>query len=248
MSKLTFYATASSTPIIVPADHKREWMDNTQDQFSYRCLPLNIANAFGWEILCPFTFTASWDAGMLTKGLIIKPENPAFQFQDFVSSYFGYGVITFHLPYVVRTEKGWSTFVTGPVNSPKHGVIPLSGIVETEWLPFSFTMNWKMTQPGSIEFKEGEPICRVIPIPHDLLDNVTPEILPISANPELETDYKKWFELRETFLNKMRAGYKKEQDQGWQKDYFRGHTPWDPKNPHEEHKSKLRLKNPIDKR
>jgi Family of unknown function (DUF6065) len=30
---------------------ERAWMDATDQRFAYRCLPLNIANAHGWEIL-----------------------------------------------------------------------------------------------------------------------------------------------------------------------------------------------------
>lgn len=36
---------------IRPAPLEREWMNGTNQRFAYRCLPLNIANAHGWEIL-----------------------------------------------------------------------------------------------------------------------------------------------------------------------------------------------------
>ena len=35
-------------------------MDATDDRFAYRCIPLSIANASGWELLCPVTFEAWW--------------------------------------------------------------------------------------------------------------------------------------------------------------------------------------------
>jgi uncharacterized protein DUF6065 len=37
---------------IRPAPVEREWMEATSQRFAYRCLPLNIANAYGWEVLC----------------------------------------------------------------------------------------------------------------------------------------------------------------------------------------------------
>src|SRR5271165_1161304 len=40
-------------PLIRPAEPTRAWMDATPEAFAYRCLPLNIANAHGWEILPP---------------------------------------------------------------------------------------------------------------------------------------------------------------------------------------------------
>ena len=36
--------------------------------------------------------------------------------------------------------------VTGPFNQPKDAIQPLTAIVETDWAPFTFTMNWKFTR------------------------------------------------------------------------------------------------------
>src|SRR5689334_8953002 len=47
-------------PRIRPAEATRPWMDATPEAFAYRCLPLNIANAHGWEILSPCSFEAIW--------------------------------------------------------------------------------------------------------------------------------------------------------------------------------------------
>jgi hypothetical protein len=49
--KLIAYLIDGQTIEIRPASARREWMDQTIDSFAYRCLPLNIANAHGWEIL-----------------------------------------------------------------------------------------------------------------------------------------------------------------------------------------------------
>ena len=35
---------------IRPAPVERDWMEATGNRFAYRCLPLNIANAYGWEV------------------------------------------------------------------------------------------------------------------------------------------------------------------------------------------------------
>ena len=37
---------------IRPAPVERDWMEATNQRYAYRCLPLNIANAYGWEVLC----------------------------------------------------------------------------------------------------------------------------------------------------------------------------------------------------
>ena len=144
MSKLIFYTQFAEPPQIVPANHKRNWMDNTIDAYAYRCLPLNIANAFGWDVLCPIGFSATWDGVLKTmdpkKNIVFTPDQPGQSLEHLVTSHFAAGVFTFHLGFIVRTEAGWDTLVTGPANNPKHGVIPLSGMVETDWLPFTFTL------------------------------------------------------------------------------------------------------------
>ena len=36
---------------------------------------------------------------------------------------------------------------------------PLVGLIETDWLPFPFTMNWVFTRPGRVRLEKGEPFC-----------------------------------------------------------------------------------------
>ena len=59
-------------PHIRPAEATRDWMDKTNESFAYRCLPLNIANAHGWEVLSPCDFTAFWRGGTDVKDVIIR--------------------------------------------------------------------------------------------------------------------------------------------------------------------------------
>ena len=61
--KLTAYVIDGHQIDIRPAPLERNWMEATGQRFAYRCLPLNIANAFGWEISCGSGFSASWDGG-----------------------------------------------------------------------------------------------------------------------------------------------------------------------------------------
>ena len=52
MKELTAYIIDGHELRIRPAPVERLWMDRTNERSAYRCLPLNIANAHGWEILC----------------------------------------------------------------------------------------------------------------------------------------------------------------------------------------------------
>ncbi len=99
-----------------PAPIERDWMDASNQRFAYRCLPLNIANAHGWEILCPTTFTAVWSGhpgiDQVCVQTVGNAEPPAL-------SHFGHGVLTFHLPCLFRTERGYDLMVQGPINRPR---------------------------------------------------------------------------------------------------------------------------------
>ena len=58
------HALTDHAPEVRPARAKRQWMDDFQDRHAYRCLPLSIANAFGWEVLCPVPIEIRWNGGI----------------------------------------------------------------------------------------------------------------------------------------------------------------------------------------
>ena len=69
---LTAYVMDGHRIDIRPAPVERAWMEKTPQRYAYRCLPLNIANAHGWEILCPSTFTAVWNGTNALNALRIQ--------------------------------------------------------------------------------------------------------------------------------------------------------------------------------
>ena len=104
-------------------------MDRTRNGFAYRCLPLNIANAHGWLLLNTIPFIAQWDGGSELDAVTMTAGSGAI----LASSHFGFGVLTFHVNALFRTEPGDDLMVTGPLNEPKDGIQPLTGVVETDW-------------------------------------------------------------------------------------------------------------------
>src|SRR5437764_893164 len=42
-----------------PSPARRHWMDGLP--YSYRCLPMVVANQWGWQVLCPADVVVSWD-------------------------------------------------------------------------------------------------------------------------------------------------------------------------------------------
>jgi Family of unknown function (DUF6065) len=48
-------------PEIRPATPDRFWMDFSTGGWANRCLPLRIANQYGWEVLNPVDFDVKWN-------------------------------------------------------------------------------------------------------------------------------------------------------------------------------------------
>jgi len=239
MKELTAYVIDGHKLQIRPAPAERPWMDDSDQRFAYRCLPLNIANTHGWEILCTAGFIAVWDGRKTKDAIAIKATS---HLPPLSVSHFGNGVLTFHVPCLFRTDANVDLYVTGPVNRPKDGIAPLCGIIETDWSPYTFTMNWLFTRSGhEVRFEAGEPFCHLFPVRRGELEAFSPLIRTLSENPDLAGEHGRWSEDRNTFNADLNIpGSKAVQDQ-WQKNYFRGIMPSGRPAP-EGHRSRLRLR------
>jgi hypothetical protein len=236
--KLIAYQLDARPMDIRPAPLEREWMEASNQRFAYRCLPLNIANGHGWELLCPSGFSAIWNGEPAIDAIQIQPEPntiaPAV-------SHFGSAVLTFHVPFLFRTEPGFDLMVQGPINRPKDAIAPLSGIIETDWAPYTFTINWIFTQPEiEVVFEKDEPICHFFPIRRGEIESFEPEIRPVSSDRELELQYNAWKESRNSFNATLREKGSKAQADKWQKQYFRGVDSRDTPGA-KDHRTRLRL-------
>jgi len=214
-------------------------MNQTPDSYAYRCLPLSIANAHGWEVRCPVTCEAEWNGGSKKEDVQIIFEDGADsllgtkKIKTLVESHFGSGILTFNVGVIISTCPGYDLWVTGPVNEFKDGIQALSAVIETYWMPFVFTMNWKFTRPNlKVRFEKGEPFCFFFPIEHGLLERFNPTFKRISEDSELEKQFN-FASNKRAFLDvlKMLKGKElkiEEKDhnrlkfQGW---YMRGEMP-----------------------
>ncbi len=245
--KLQCYAIGPTAPTLRPARPDRPWMDSFTARHAYRCLPLTIANTYGWEVLSPTSFSIHWNGGMESEDIQFESHDGFRDLNHFAVSNFKRGVVTFHTGYIFRTEPGWNLMATGSFNSPKDGISPLTGIIETDWLPYPFTMNWQLTRPGVVHFEKDEPFCLVFPTPQQALESVQPEILALDANPDLAAQHLAWREQREQFMAKFRAGDPATLKEAWQRFYFKGRLP-DTQHDNRAHVQKLRLAAPVDLR
>src|SRR5919198_1305839 len=98
---------------IRPARNRREWMNQTPHSYAYRCLPLSIANAHGWEVRCPVTCEAEWNGGSDKDDIQVTfedEENSSMgdgQITTFAESHFGSGILTFSVGVIIRTPPGY---------------------------------------------------------------------------------------------------------------------------------------------
>lgn len=230
--------------VIEPAPKSRYWMDQTKD-FAYRCMPMTMANHMGWVVRCPVDFACQWN------GLESK-DNMAFSFRDShpdirsqINNHFGFGIITFQIPWLFRTYPGDDVtpqdhkvglLARGMPNEWIFNCHPLEGYVETWWLPFTFTMNWKVIEPGfNVMFRKGDPICFLQPYDLALLTNTHPEIRQIATDEVLARQYEKWGRSRERFNHDPRR-----KPDEWQRGYHKG-EPGEGIEPVEGHMTHLKL-------
>ena len=175
-----------------PSPARRHWMDDLPH--AYKCLPLVVANQWGWQVLCPTDVVVTWDGRDELEGLRVEV---APQFVPAIKSQFGAGIVTFSPPWLFRTPPGWDLYLKGPSNRWKPNCVPLEGVIETWWLNYTFTLNWKVVQPGTVVFRQGESLGQLLPVPHRTFEHATAMEAPIGLlEPKAADELLKWQEKR----------------------------------------------------
>ncbi len=175
-----------------PSPARRVWMD--ENSRAYQCLPLVMANQWGWQVLCPTEVRATWDGTPGPAGVHVEvpPE-----YAPSIKSQFGSGIVTFSPPWLFRTPTGWDLYLKGPSNRWKPNCHPLEGVIETWWLNYTFTINWKLVEPGTVVFAAGESLGQLVPVPHATFREATALEAPIGLlEPEAARELVEWLELR----------------------------------------------------
>ena len=212
-------------PRIRPAASRRDWMDASPESYAYRCLPLNIANAHGWEVLSPCGFEANWNGGPDAADVTIRADAGTGE-HDAPVALFGQGTLTFHVAGLFRTPPGWNLWVGGSPNAAKDGIAPLGGVVETDWSPYTFTMNWRFTRANHwIRFEENEAFCHMFPVQRGTVEAFVPQFRSIDESPELKAQFDGWSASRNAFHIEMRDNPPTRAADKWQKLYYRGVDP-----------------------
>jgi hypothetical protein len=104
-------------------------------------------------------------------------------------------------------------------------------------------MNWIFTRPGRVTFEKDAPFCFITPVNYHRLDELVPEIMPITDDPDVKEAYESYANKRREFNTKLAANDPETLKTAWQKWYMRGEEP-SGKVGNPEHISKLRVATP----
>ena len=159
MTHVRFLKTTQSPPQIVQSGVRRDWMDDTYKKHAYQCMPMTVANVMGWELRLEDEITAIWDGGN-TVPRILTGEISSSGRPQAISSIVG--ILSINMGWVLETEKGISTWITGSPNYFIDGAAPLTATIPSWWWPDEVQMNWKITKVGEVvTFPAGSPFCFV---------------------------------------------------------------------------------------
>ena len=135
--------------------------------------------------------------GMVTQVLRDYRSTSHLSILPAIKSQFGSGIVTFSPPWLFRTPPGWDLYLKGPSNRWKPNCVPLEGVIETWWLNYTFTINWKLVEPGTVFFARGESLGQLVPVPHATFQDSTAVEAPIGlVEPHAAKELLEWQERR----------------------------------------------------
>ena len=156
--------------LISKPSKKRDWFD---PRF-YRCLPLTIGNQYGYIVKCQYDFSIMWNGGNSVDDLffeVYEEEETLNKKYPKIESHFGHGIATIGLPFTLRTPPGVNLMTINPPNTILPNITVMTGVVESDNLRRSFTINLKMQTPNTKVFiPAGTPIAGILPIPRYYCD------------------------------------------------------------------------------
>jgi hypothetical protein len=153
-------------------DHKRNWF---YPHF-YRCLPLAIGNMQGFVFTIPYGFDVMWNGGNGIEDIAIQYHSDFDQYAGTnyvtLSSEFGHGILTIHAPITLKTPPGVNLMTIAPPNFPIPGMSPMTGVVESDNIRFTFTLNIKLDIPNvRITVAPETALIGLLPIPRYFCDS-----------------------------------------------------------------------------
>jgi hypothetical protein len=188
--RIIAYRADKGVSVPQPVKARREWMDHFPDSRPYHCLPMTVANSYGWEMVCHRDFEATWTGGESVDALTIVGGDEGSG--HLPRSRFGSGILTFLSGCIIRTETPYHLFILGPLNRPKDGLSPLSAILDSSWAPFPINMSYQFTRPQTVRFRKGEPWCQIFPFVPHVIEEMQTEVRDLEPGSDIWRDLYQW--------------------------------------------------------
>lgn len=145
---------------------KRDWFNS----HFYYCLPLTIANQYGFLIESVRDFEVIWPGKEADVQITFL--NDDNNNKQIIKNGFGSGIITVQNMFAIKTPIGINVMTIQPPNMFIPGCVSMTGVIETDQIKRDFTFNIKVTVPNlKITIKKGDPLGSFIPIPRHFVDN-----------------------------------------------------------------------------
>lgn len=148
---------------------KRDWFTEN----FYFCLPLTIANQYGFVIKAAYDFELYWGNENDPVYLTLNPDDSKNN-EDSIQRYhtnFRNGILTVENEIAIRTPPGVNVLVMQPPNYFIPGLVCMSGVVESDNLRGGWTFNLKVTTPYTkICVKKGDWLSAFLPVPRYFVD------------------------------------------------------------------------------
>ena len=101
----------------------------------------------------------------------------------------------------------------------------MDAVIETDWSPAPFTMNWQLLRAGEdVRVLAGEPLCLFVPQRRGELASFVAELVDATDAADVHGPVTRWSEERARFLDDLQVEASDARLLGWQKDYFRGRS------------------------
>jgi hypothetical protein len=181
MLEIELYKLSDRVLPIVSSKKQRQWMN--KNVHSYRCVPLAIANTFGWDILLPKDLDVEWNGNDDWADVTIHED------KEIYSGHFGSGTFTIQVAYTWQTSKNYQIMLIPYPNPDQYDIVSLSAIIETDRLMYPWFVTCRITRPGRYKLKAGTPIARVIPI---RIDDLTSCSINLAEEPSEYKEYRAW--------------------------------------------------------
>jgi hypothetical protein len=189
---------------------KRDWMDQTSNNHSYRCFPVTQANVIGYSISCKEDIDFIWDG-------INDESSDRVQIFNPKRAYAGRGQssISFETGLVFKTDENVSMLIINPVNYFNNEFETMSSLISTSFYDNSLPLAIKAKTPNKrVIIKSGTPIATIIPISLKNLNNTTINII----------DYKDENNKRRNSQNSYGEAAQKINSSGGWTDWYRNAT------------------------